>query len=221
VPVDGYYRIQMLNLKNNKVQVTNTATFSNECFIIRSGTEAGLECQAGMNLDDVQHVDIKVTRAVFGERGTEKDSQIQLKVGGLTNPRIVNEFSFFKVYSLDQERRIIDQNFENQQFFVKMTKLRPISSISIDMLNKTNGAETIYTISMIPSTEINSGDIVQVQFPAELNLPFELKCEPLSAYVENMSCTLLADNVVQFKLTKVNEQLFKTRLFETGAELVL
>lgn len=162
MPVGGYYRIQMQNLKNNKVQVTDMATFRNECYLIRNETEAGLECEAGEDLDNLQHVDIKVTRAAFGELGTEKSSQIHLKVGGLTNPRIVNELSYFSVYSLDQERRIIDQNSVGQPFVVKMTELRPIESVKVDMLNKTNGAATVYTIRMFPSTELNSGDAVQV-----------------------------------------------------------
>ena len=88
-----------------------------------------------------------------------------------------------------------------------MTNLQIITSVNADMSNKTNGAITKYTISMVPSTIIKDGDLIDIVFPKELVLPFEIKCSSTSEFVISFTCTNLQANKVQFKLTELNPTL--------------
>ena len=52
---------------------------------------------------------------------TEKGEKFKFKIKGLTNPRLRNYTSFFKIYTMDEQYRYIDQNFADQQFSVEMS----------------------------------------------------------------------------------------------------
>lgn len=80
---------------------------------------------------------------------------------------------------MDAERRYIDENKEDTQFWVKMTKLKSITSVEIDFADKRNGAITTYIIKITPSTQVHSKDIFTIDFPKELTLPFTMHCKPL------------------------------------------
>lgn len=102
VPVDGFFRIEMSNYKNNMVKLTDPSSFDNNCILIEDNKEIGVECTSGQTLDELEYIDIKCSKLIFGEKGTPKDKNLKFKIKGLTNPRIKNEFSFFKIFSLDQ-----------------------------------------------------------------------------------------------------------------------
>lgn len=135
VPVGGFFRILLDDYKNNQVKITDPKSFNQNCFLIRGQLELGLDCQAGVNNDELEIIDIKCTAAVFGEKGTPKDFKMKIKITGLTNPRIRNELSVFRIFSLDSQLRIIDQNMESDQFTVKMDRVKLIKNVNIDMVN--------------------------------------------------------------------------------------
>lgn len=121
-------------------------------------------------------MNVSCTKAGFGDEGAAPDSEVKLKIGGLTNPRKAFKESYIKIYTLDSQMFNIDENFEDEKFIVKMTQLKPISSIIIDQVNKTNGAETAFIITIVPSTMIHRGDIFSIDFPNEVDLPMVLNC---------------------------------------------
>ena len=88
--------------------------------------------------------------------------------------------SYFKLYTMDAEKRYIDENKEDTQFWVKMTKLKSITNVQIDFTNKTNGALSDYIIKITPSTQVHSHDVFTIDFPVELNLSFGMRCASLS-----------------------------------------
>lgn len=102
VPVGGFFRIQMDDYKNNQVKITDPAQFNQNCFLIRGNLEFGLDCRAGATIDELEFIDIKCTAAIFGDKGTPIDYKMKIKITGLTNPRIKNELSVFRIFSLDQ-----------------------------------------------------------------------------------------------------------------------
>jgi hypothetical protein len=104
----GYFSI-LLSADNNElsgengVRISNAETVKRNCFLVTSnGTEKGLECNAGQTFDGRQFVNITCSRAGFGGKGTPKGASFIFKIGGLTNPRMRNFVSYFKLYTLDQ-----------------------------------------------------------------------------------------------------------------------
>jgi hypothetical protein len=87
-----------------------------------------------------------------------------------------NKLSYFKIYTMDSQFRYIDQNFDDEKFFVQMTKILPITSVLVKHTYKTNGAESRYIITIVPSTLIVNDDIFSITFPEEITLPSTLKC---------------------------------------------
>lgn len=109
MPVGGYFRIQFSNYKNNVVKVTDQSSFKSNCFLVTDKDEdVGIECSPGFNIDEIGFIDIKCTATLFGDKGTPKEYPLKFKVTGLTNPRIKNELSFFRIFSMDSQHRIID-----------------------------------------------------------------------------------------------------------------
>jgi hypothetical protein len=117
---------------------------------------------------------------------------------------------------MDSEQRYIDQNFEDQIFDVVMTDLQPMTSVSIDFQNKTNGAITKYTISIVPSTKIHDNDMFSINFPPEIKLPFDIQCSSASPYILSFFCQKLNfQNAVIFTLVDVSARL------KIGTEITL
>ena len=118
-----------------------------------------------------------------------KGQTLKFKIGGLTNPRMKNKLSYFKIYTMDSSFRYIDQNFDDEKFFVKMTKILPITSVLVENVNKTNGAKSEYIITIVPSTLIVDGDIFSINFPPEIELPSRLECETdFRLMIPNLEC---------------------------------
>jgi hypothetical protein len=82
-----------------------------------------------------------------------------------------NKLSYFKIYTMDSQFRYIDQNFNDEKFFVKMTKILPITSVLVKNVVKINGAQSRYIITIVPSTLIVNDDIFSITFPEEIKLP--------------------------------------------------
>lgn len=56
------------------------------------------------------------------------------------------------------------------------------------MANKTNGAVTVYTISIITNTPITSNDIFKIDFPKDITLPSNLECSTPSKIIKKLDC---------------------------------
>lgn len=69
-----------------------------------------------------------------------------------------------------------------------MTELKQITSVSVDMANKTNGAVTVYTISIISNTPITSNDIFKIDFPKAVIVPSNLECTSPSKIIKKLAC---------------------------------
>jgi hypothetical protein len=105
----------------------------------------------------------------------------------------------------------IDENFEDEKFIVKMTQLKPISSIIIDQVNKTNGAETAFIITVVPSTMIHRGDIFSIDFPSEVDLPMVLNCSSDHMLkIGRLECQRSGERTVQFTIMDPDQELLYT-----------
>ena len=58
-----------------------------------------------------------------------------------------------------------------------MTKILPITSVTVDNSIKINGGISSYTITIVPSTLIVNDDIFSITFPSEIKLPSKLHCD--------------------------------------------
>jgi len=159
-------------------------------------------------------VNITCDPAVFGPKGTEKGAELTFKITGLTNPRFKNYMSYFKLYTMDAEKRYIDENKDDVQFWVKMTELKSITNVEIDVQDKTNGAITTYFIKITPSTQVHSFDIFTIDFPKELMLPFGMHCGSLSDLVGDATCIKIGERRVEITLLDVSKELTSGIEFE-------
>ena len=73
----------------------------NSCYVVNGGASTGVECVSGVNEAGRNFVNVSCTKAGFGEEGAAPDSEVQLKIGGLTNPRKAFKESYIKIYTLD------------------------------------------------------------------------------------------------------------------------
>lgn len=91
-----------------------------------------------------------------------------------------------------------------------MTKILPITSVTVLSENKTNGAESRYVITIVPSTLIVNEDIFSITFPKEIALPNKLECSTdYYQMVLDLQCQRIEDSTVQFKLMEVDNTLLK------------
>jgi hypothetical protein len=78
-----------------------------------------------------------------------------------------------------------------------MTKILPITSVIVDNTNKTNGAESRYIITIVPSTIIVDDDIFSITFPPEIKLPNKLDCSTdYYMMISRLECQRLEDTTV-------------------------
>jgi len=149
----------------------------------------------------------------FGPDGTEKGAELTFKITGLTNPRFKNYMSYFKLYTMDADKRYIDENKKNTQFWVKMTELKSITNVEIDVENQTNGAITTYLITITPSTQVHSFDVFTIDFPEQLMLPFGMHCGSRSQLLGGATCIKIGDRRVEITLLDVSKELTSGKAF--------
>ena len=172
------------------------------------GASTGVECVSGVNEAGRNFVNVSCTEAGFGAEGAAPGSEVKLEIGGLTNPRKANKQSYIKIYTLDSNMYNIDENFEDEKFIVTMTQLKPISSIMIDQLNKTNGAETAVIITIVPSTVIHDGDIFSIDFPDELDLPLNPECTATDRFlIPSLMCQRSGEKTIEFTILRPDPSL--------------
>lgn len=90
--------------------------------MVTGTTEKGLTCETGKTPDGRPLVNIKCTKAGFGDAivledkqdGTARGASFKFRIKGLTNPRLRGWPSYFKMFTMDRDFRYIDQNFADQ-----------------------------------------------------------------------------------------------------------
>ena len=65
----------------------------------------------------------------------------------------------------------MDSSTADPGFNIQMKTPSRINSFSVSALNTTNGATTIYSLTISPNTPIISGDMLMLKFPSEITLP--------------------------------------------------
>lgn len=131
-------------------------------------------------------------------------------IGGLTNPRQKGLASFFRIFTLDEDFKKIDQNFEDQQFSIEMNEIKDIDSVKVNQVSGVNGAITSYIISVVPSTKVEPGDLLEIQFPPEVALPVTMDCEIASdskLFIYEIDCFKKDDSMVQILLKETSKFL--------------
>ena len=177
VPLGGYFSILLSEDVANGVTVSDPVTVKNNCFLVTGSNSKGVGCISGRTELEQRHfVNITCDKNGFGADGVAKGTSLKFRIKGLTNPRMKNKLSYFKIYTMDSQFRYIDQNFDDEKFFVQMTKILPITSVTVINTNKTNGAPSRYIITIVPSTLIVNDDIFSITFPSEITLPNKLEC---------------------------------------------
>jgi len=74
------------------------------------------------------------------------------------------------------------------------------------MLNKMNGAVTQYQVAIVSKTQIHTNDLFKIDFPPEIDLPFDLKCTTSTKkLIKNFSCQRLNEKTVHFLMLDVND----------------
>ena len=77
----------------------------------------------------------------------------------------------FDVSSFDSSERLIDNASDSERFFITMTRIGSLGSVTVSPLSEINGATTVYTIEIIPKMQIKYGDVFEIMFPEEILLP--------------------------------------------------
>lgn len=108
--MDGFFSFLLSVDEATGVTISNNDTVANNCYIIRNGEPLSLECVTGETEERRSFVNITCTRAVFGNDGTAEGDIFEFRIKGLTNPRLKNMQSFFKLYTMDAKYRYIDEN---------------------------------------------------------------------------------------------------------------
>ena len=195
----------------NGVTVSDPVTVKNNCYVVNGASSKGVGCVSGRTELEQRHfVNITCDKNGFGADGVAKGTSLKFRIKGLTNPRMKNKLSYFKIYTMDSQFRYIDQNFDDEKFSVQMTKILPITSVTVENTNKTNGAESRYIITIVPSTLIVDGDIFSVTFPPEIMLPSWLDCSTdYYQMILALECQRIEDSTVQFKLAQVDNTLLR------------
>jgi len=79
-----------------------------------------------------------------------------------------------------------------------MSDLRPIPSVTVSMVNQTNGAKTTYNISVVSFFKIQSLDKFTIDFPPEITLPFDAHCSSPSPSILDLTCKRLRNHTIEF-----------------------
>ena len=87
-----------------------------------TGEAVPIKCVSGVTEDNRSFVNITCIPDIFGYQGSEPNTNLMFKIGGLTNPRFRNWRSYFKMYTMDTTFRYIDETTSNN-FWVEMKKL--------------------------------------------------------------------------------------------------
>jgi hypothetical protein len=97
----------------------------------------------------------------------------------------MNDRAYFTIESRDEDLLLIDQSRYDAAFYIEMTSIGEITSFSVGMDDKTNGALTTYIFSVIPNTAIEDGDSLSITFPDSVQLPSNsyFSCEGISYYI--------------------------------------
>ena len=116
--------------------------------------------------------------------------------------------SLFTIYTLDTRLRYIDETFEDQKFSVTMTELLQLTSVAVQMANLTNGAITSYTLQIVSTTLIQTGDLFTIRFPQEIVVPLGVTCASgPTAKATTLACSRMKENSVRIVLGQVDENL--------------
>ena len=104
--------------------------------------------------------------------------------------------------SFDSSERLIDDARDSQRFFIKMTKIGKLGSVTVSPRLTVNGATTTYTIEIIPNMLIEYGDIFEITFPEEIQLPasYFVQCEGDDS-VGVTSCIKYEEHTLRISLT--------------------
>ena len=179
-----------------------------------SGQATPIKCVTGVTEQNRSFVNITCIQSVFGNGGTAPDTKLMFKIGGLTNPRFKDFVSEFKLYTMDAQKRYIDEN-KTPDFHVKMTQLKSITNVEIDVEDKRNGAITNYIIKITPSTHVHNFDVFTIDFPKELVLPWMMTCKSLSPLVGRVPCIKSSNQQrsVEITLKEVASELDSGKVF--------
>lgn len=119
MPLGGYFSILLSEDVANGVTVSDPVTVKNNCYLVTGATQKGVGCVSGRTEEEQRHfVNITCDKNGFGSEGVGKNASLKFKIKGLTNPRMKNKLSYFKIYTMDSQFRYIDQNFDDEKFFV-------------------------------------------------------------------------------------------------------
>lgn len=147
--------------------IWSPALLARNCYSL-SGSSVRLDCSSSAAYD---YFEVTINQSKFGSDGLTSGEAIKFSVSNLSNPRMVNHVVSFEVTTYDDEDFIIDESIPSEPFSVMMTEVSELDDFSVGMRNRTNGAETYYTVNIVPNAPIISGDYMMVTFPPEIELP--------------------------------------------------
>jgi len=216
VPPNGFFSFLLSEDEQNGVKISDHDTVQNNCYLVTRTGDKLIECTSGETEDDGRHfVNITCSEDGFGPYGTLKGQILSFKIKGLTNPRARFIDSYFQLYTMDEQFRYIDKNFEDQQFFVRMSELKSINSLAIKPESKVNGYTTTYEITVNPSTRIYPYDMLQMDFPPEIGLPVIMECSsPDLNMVREINCFKSGTSTVHILLVDISDDIFPGTVFK-------
>ena len=148
VPEGGFIMIDFpSDIQFNKAQMISTEVCAvSDCEIVNDG----------------QSLKIKTTAR------TERESPIEVRVGGFKNARSFKPSGSFQITTFDTDGvALIDVGY-NQN--VATTIASDITAFSLTRTNTTNGAVNTYTFTLETNAPILVGDVLTFTFPEEIKL---------------------------------------------------
>lgn len=105
-----------------------------------------------------------------------------------------------------------------------MQLLTKIESVAIRVEDETNGAETMYSIQVKPSSLIYSGDLFQIEFPEQIGLSANIVCgigDLIESPLRKISCQRVGARGVHFLILDIDPDREAGELLEFTVKHVI
>jgi len=146
-----------------------------------------------------------VLEGLFQYGSTSYQQTVTFTVPGLQNPRLVGQpTQSFQVYIFEDTAMQLEVYAKTTGISVAMVEPNPFSRIVVTPESSVNKAHTTYRFKVEGNLVTREGDLLVVDFPAQVSVPSVVKC--LSEASKTLSCSVNNKNQVRLILDAATAQ---------------
>ena len=128
---------------------------------------------------------------------------LTFSVGGCTNPRTTKTSASWQIQTTDSSDNLIDTVTSGITVSMSSSSLSDFTSVGLVATDKTNGASTTYTFSVVPGTTLISTDYITIAFPSEVSLASTISTCTAVSKLTAVACALESSSTLKATLTTI------------------